>query len=427
MLPDGCRALSAGHDRTLRLWDLRGLKTAGVFSAGHKSRVNCVDISPDGRLALSGGAEGSVKVWDLSTRECRNTIEQAHGDEVTAVRFDPTGGQAISAGRDKVLRAWAADFHQPTWRIASSAEFAPVAAAVITAHKGAGMPGLLAIEVDGVIRAWEKPVAGRAAEGKAAPGFLHRVRVSADSRRVVWAGAKSGGGVFHRGAGALGIGTPFDTDPSLAPLTGVAVSADGTLAVTIADDSVRCWRVGQDDAGAPTLTRTALLASGGVGERCAAVAVGTASPLVVTGGARGLLTAWDFATGRRLGQSQTGLSNLSAVELSADGRLAVAIGSEGLGVWDLATGQFTSADPGLAGLRCVALHASDKWMMTGGDDGWLRLWELGPPYERPICIHKAFAHRGAVMHVSTGRHYATSVGADRVVKEWEFASGDRLD
>src|SRR5262249_41964399 len=52
--PDGDRAASAGHDGTVRLWDLRLRKELRKFT-GHVGNVLCVTFTPDGDLLVSGG------------------------------------------------------------------------------------------------------------------------------------------------------------------------------------------------------------------------------------------------------------------------------------------------------------------------------------------------------------------------------------
>jgi WD40 repeat protein len=62
--PDGDRAASAGHDGTVRLWDLRLRKELRRFE-GHVGNVLCVAFTPDGAALLSGGEDGTVRAWDL--------------------------------------------------------------------------------------------------------------------------------------------------------------------------------------------------------------------------------------------------------------------------------------------------------------------------------------------------------------------------
>src|SRR5262249_48800035 len=72
--PDGRRALAAGQDDPIRLWDLTTGAELRRF-AGHPRGVVSVAVSADGRRAASGGQDKTVRVWDVeSGRElCRLT------------------------------------------------------------------------------------------------------------------------------------------------------------------------------------------------------------------------------------------------------------------------------------------------------------------------------------------------------------------
>ena len=66
MSPGGRRAVSASHDKTLKVWDLepgRKLRTL----QGHFSIVDGVAVSPDRRHAVCTSSDNPLKVWDLET------------------------------------------------------------------------------------------------------------------------------------------------------------------------------------------------------------------------------------------------------------------------------------------------------------------------------------------------------------------------
>jgi WD40 repeat protein len=61
---DSCRALSAGKDGTVRLWDVATGKEL-LRAEGHAGMVHAAVLSRDGRYALSGGIDGTVQLWRL--------------------------------------------------------------------------------------------------------------------------------------------------------------------------------------------------------------------------------------------------------------------------------------------------------------------------------------------------------------------------
>jgi WD40 repeat protein len=64
--PDGRRALSAGRDTQLRLWDLASGQCVRKFD-GHAESVRTVAWSRDGRWALSGSQDKTLRLWDVES------------------------------------------------------------------------------------------------------------------------------------------------------------------------------------------------------------------------------------------------------------------------------------------------------------------------------------------------------------------------
>ena len=83
--PDGLYLVSAGEDRTIRVWDL----AAGTLLKelhGHTDTVYSLTFSSDGTLLASGGLDSNVRVWDFGK------VRQAPGSGNS-----PGGNNAASA------------------------------------------------------------------------------------------------------------------------------------------------------------------------------------------------------------------------------------------------------------------------------------------------------------------------------------------
>lgn len=104
--PDGAKAVSAGADGIVRVWDTRTGKELRRLE-GHQGRVWCVAFARDGRRVASGGFDGSVRVWDLVSG--RETRRLNHTDYVRSVAFSSDGHFLLAGGDDKILRLWNLD------------------------------------------------------------------------------------------------------------------------------------------------------------------------------------------------------------------------------------------------------------------------------------------------------------------------------
>src|SRR5437879_4273405 len=89
---DGKLLVSAGADKTIRVWNLATGKEQAVLR-GHAGEQLGLAISPDNKILASCGGEDrepELKLWDLATGKERASLE-GHRKEVSCVTFAADG------------------------------------------------------------------------------------------------------------------------------------------------------------------------------------------------------------------------------------------------------------------------------------------------------------------------------------------------
>ena len=64
--------------------------------------------SPDGRRALSAGQDGKLLVWNVDTGERLRALE-GHSGAIWSVAYSADGRYAVTAGQDGSVRLWGSE------------------------------------------------------------------------------------------------------------------------------------------------------------------------------------------------------------------------------------------------------------------------------------------------------------------------------
>ena len=102
--PDGRRLVSAGNDRTVRVWGLDTGRCEAILK-GHTDEVFAAVFHPDGKRLASAGRGRAVWLWDLATRQEVARL-QGHTGYVFSLAFSPDGTSLVSGSGDGTVRLW---------------------------------------------------------------------------------------------------------------------------------------------------------------------------------------------------------------------------------------------------------------------------------------------------------------------------------
>jgi WD40 repeat protein len=352
--PDGARLASAGEDHTVYVWDAATGKELFVCK-GHTEAVRAVAFSPDGRHLASAGWDRTVKVWDAATGQEEVTL-RGHTREVTGVAFRPDGARLISGGMDGTVRVWA-----------------PAAQGARTLRAG-GAIGAVAFSPDGrrlaaggegrTLTVWDAASGKQELTLPAHEGGIATVVFSPDGTRLATGGwdrtlkvwdAQTGREVYAR--------------PEAACVDRVAFSPDGRWLASGSGWFSHNGQVKLHDAATGKEERT-FPVEGPVeyvhGLAFSPDGVYLAAALESQG-----LVIWEAATGKRV---RVLPGSPPAVAFAPDGRRLAVAGPERL--LDLDTGREVAAFQGHAAMVVSIAFSSDgRRLATGSRDGTVKVWD----------------------------------------------------
>ncbi|WP_436535718.1 tetratricopeptide repeat protein [Actinoplanes sp. HUAS TT8] len=446
---DGRRAVSAGPDHVLRVWDLPTGRCLARLD-GHTTHVHAIRLSDDGRTAVTSGSyDPVIRVWDLDAGQCRHRLG-GHVTEARGLDISADGRYALSGGgTDHTVRLWDLESGRCLRTFASDYDETAALSADARVAAAGGMSGQ--------VRIWDVA----APTGYTAPAQPCRPRSFAEARALATTAS-----VTLDGAEQAIAEQRFGTAHDLLVQLRTDRHHDRTPRLVRAWQrlSARVDRVGVEDV---LVARTL----GGHTDRVESICATPDSRSAVSGGRDGTLRVWDLESGECLriltghtgsvlsvaaggdgrtvvsaGRDKTvrvwdldsGLcvrtltghnSLVYAVAVSADGRRAVSGARDGdrLLVWDLDSGErIHRLDGHTGGVPTVAMTADGRLALSGSHDGTARMWDL----DTGECLRVLDdSHRGQavdVVRISADSRRALTVGSGGRARWWDLASGDCL-
>jgi WD40 repeat protein/serine/threonine protein kinase len=457
--PAGDRLASAGHDRTILLWDAATGELLRTIR-GHTDAVYALAYSPDGRRLVSASWDRTLKLWDTSTGNELRTFGP-HKEDVYRVAFSPDGRYIASATAGNTLHLWDAETGQERLTRTEKHSFFGVAF-------GPTEPSVLATSHLRSIRLWDHQTGEEKASLDGHDSLIKVVTFSPDGRLLA-----SGAGDLVRGdAGEVRVWDLLTrhliatfrghTDPiyglAFAPrgrylasasqdktvklwdlVTGqealtlrghtdtvrsLAFSPDGyRLATASADWTIKIW-----DAtpwSQEWLSPEVLTLSGNNG-RVIGAAFSPDGRVIASGSDAPAIKVWDARTGAETRSIPVSPEPL-AVAFSPDGTyLASSHSDSSVRVLDVRDGHevFRLEEPQLGVIRSVAFSPDGRRLAAGGWWRTVQVWDLGSR-EKLFTLTR---HTQPVLAVAFGprQRYLASAGYDQTVMVWDAQTGEHV-
>lgn len=369
----------------------RGHHSNWATMTGHTGQILALDFSPTGELLASGSSDQTARIWDANTGDLRQTLA-GHAGFVRAVRFSPDR-KSLATGSERVR----------IWDVATGAEKAAFAPAATWIESLAYSPdGRIIASAGKSVQLWETVSGKLLKELTEHGGVAHCVAFSPDGKSLAYGTSE---GLIHlvdsetyktraipkahrHPVSALAFNTngkllasasrpevPMESgefkawDPATgqelasqtghkAAITGLALSADGHIAVTAGLDGHMRFR------DLTYLNRVPLEPFVGHYHNITGTAFSRDGTLVATCGSDRSVRIWDAKKGNQLhrfdGHAQPGLT----LAFASDGKHVYSAGADrDLCKWNLATGKLSERSTLPQPIRDIMLSADGKVMV----------------------------------------------------------------
>lgn len=134
------------------------------------------------------------------------------------------------------------------------------------------------------------------------------------------------------------------------------------------------------------------------------------------------ISAWRIEDGKRLYELECDMSNVSALAISHDERLAVSGSTNGeMRLWDLRSQQLLAELEGHSGAVNRIVFSGNRTVVSASNDKTLKVWDA----HRAHLVHTLMGHVEAVNDVEVSADGATTISAsgDGTIGVWNTASG----
>jgi WD40 repeat protein len=412
-----------------------------VAMFGHRGPVRAIapwNQQGGGTLLVTSGDDGSVRVWDPMTGRPANAPLAAGGPQLLSMAVMTVHGRPLlAAGGPRGVQVWNLDDGARIDPAAADSDRPVRMLAALPQADGEVM--LASVDHGGMVRLWRVHRDGLTPKEWAEP--QHRTQAlaafpRADGRTwLVTVGYDGYVRLWDPVTSRERASYPTGRDPG--QLTNAVTADDDGLILAVSEDdgSVELLDL---DAHSRFRPDGALRVPGGAAVLATALTHRTADPVLIAAACEdGAVHLFSGTFGQEVARSvligHRGKVFASGFVALGDGRALLVTGGEDgtVRLWHVDPGELPPGradEPTRVGAIATIPTEADDQLVVGRDDGSVQLHMMasGVPAGEELTGHRGAVHAVAAARLPDGRAVLVTGGAERTVRVWDAATGSRL-